>query len=384
MKKEFGLYIHWPFCLKKCPYCDFNSYTFAHDPNKWTQMLIKEIKNSNIFENGDLKTIFFGGGTPSLMPPESVGLIISTAKSIWRHEPDIEITLETNPSSLEAGDLEKFMKNGINRFSIGVQSLKNEDLKFLGRLHSSQEAIEILKAASNICENVSADFIYALPQQNLIAWQSELEQIFYLAETLNLKHLSLYQLTIEEKTAFAQSVKSGKWKPMKDDLQADLYEHTYRTIEKMNWNFYEISNVSRETFYESQHNMGYWQYKPYLGIGPGAHSRCILKGERIRFYSTKNPYKWMEKIETSQNVDFLETKEEVERLSEEDTFKERILMGMRLNKGVTISQYEEKFINPLAMENLINEKMIIQNGENYKLTLDGRLKLNSILSFILK
>lgn len=347
-------------------------------------MLIKEIKNSNIFENGDLKTIFFGGGTPSLMPPESVGLIISTAKSIWRHEPDIEITLETNPSSLEAGDLEKFMKNGINRFSIGVQSLKNEDLKFLGRLHSSQEAIEILKAASNICENVSADFIYALPQQNLIAWQSELEQIFYLAETLNLKHLSLYQLTIEEKTAFAQSVKSGKWKPMKDDLQADLYEHTYRTIEKMNWNFYEISNVSRETFYESQHNMGYWQYKPYLGIGPGAHSRCILKGERIRFYSTKNPYKWMEKIETSQNVDFLETKEEVERLSEEDTFKERILMGMRLNKGVTISQYEEKFINPLAMENLINEKMIIQNGENYKLTLDGRLKLNSILSFILK
>lgn len=382
MNSDFGLYIHWPFCLKKCPYCDFNSYAFEHEPKIWVEALLQEMEQSAQINQHKMRTIFFGGGTPSLIPPKYIKELISKAKSLWPHEQDIEITLETNPSSLETHDLEKFLESGINRFSIGMQSLNNENLKFLGRLHSAEEARKIITHASQVCTNVSGDFIYALPSDSIKTWKQDLDNILALANAINLKHLSLYQLTIEENTAFEQAVRAKNWQPMDEDLQSVLYMHTHTMLNQLGWDFYEISNAARKTPYRSQHNLMYWNYEQYLGIGPGAHSRMIINNQRTKFHNEKSPYKWLDKINKAEKL-FLDNKLDVEYLSEEEQFKEKLLMGLRLTDGIKIEENELHLLNQDILELLIKKHFIQNKGEIYSTPLKGRLKLNTILKMLL-
>lgn len=420
-KTKFGLYIHWPFCLKKCPYCDFNSYAFEYEPEIWVKTLLQEMEqNASKFQNYEIETIFFGGGTPSLISPKYIKELIDKAKSLWDYkntgENDLEITIETNPSSIETHALEQFMHSGINRFSIGMQSLNDENLKFLGRLHSAKEAITIIKYAAKICDNVSGDFIYALPKDTLSTWKKDLDQILELATEINLKHCSLYQLTIEENTAFAQQVATKLWSPMDEDKQSILYRHTYETVQN-NWDFYEISNmqtrvsnifdaqifnaqndiqnVPRETSqeaknYQSKHNLIYWRYQPYLGIGPGAHSRMLNQHnlrQKIKFHNIKSPHKWQEKVlNYKPDQDFFDQKLEYEELNEQEMFQEKALMGLRLKEGITIFPNEMPFLKQEKLSFLEKTGFIeAQQGENLQIrtTLNGRLCLNAVLKMLL-
>jgi|GEM_PF-328245 len=429
--QSMGLYIHWPFCLKKCPYCDFNSYAFEYEPEIWVRTLIQEMQLAAIaFPGYEIETIFFGGGTPSLIPPHYIKELIDTACSLWsvsrgRKKTDVEITLETNPSTIETHALEQFMASGINRFSIGMQSLSDESLQFLGRLHSAQEAITILTHAAKICDNVSADFIYSLPKDTLNSWRNDLDKILTLADNTRIKHLSLYQLTIEDGTAFKQQVATKLWSPMDEDKQSDLYIHTHNTLVGAGWDYYEISNaarfidasersinnvpretigsvfgtdVPRETIsqavadsascsYRSQHNLIYWQYRPYLGIGPGAHSRMVSSnGEnRIKFNNTKNPYKWIEEINASKSHEenaFLNNKTDFEELNARSAFQEKVLMGMRVKEGIEINQEEMEHVSLGNLNMLLENKFLEYRVDRYKTTLAGRLCLNTVLKLL--
>lgn len=381
---QFSLYIHWPFCLKKCPYCDFNSYVFQYNSKEWVDLIIQEIHlYQKIFSNHQLKTIFFGGGTPSLIEPYLIQKILNEVKQQWLFPNNTEISIEVNPSSIETHKLEEFLKAGINRFSIGVQSFNDDDLKFLGRLHSADEAKEIVHQASKLCDNVSADFIYTLPHDTLSKWKKDLNKILEFVHTNNLKHLSLYQLTIEQNTKFAQDILSHKWIPMNQDMQSYLYRHTHKTLNQINWKAYEISNHSISKEYECQHNLAYWNYQQYLGIGPGAHSRMIFNNTKYRFNNYKAPIKWKEALQKQQNKfeEFLFL-EECHSLNEKDQFIEKLLMGLRLQEGVTITKNEYKFMKFQNLELLIKRKFLKFQNNIISLTLNGRLKLNAILNFI--
>lgn len=391
-KIDFGLYIHWPFCLKKCPYCDFNSYALQYKAEEWVKALIKELEvSAEIFNNYKIKTIFFGGGTPSLIPHEYIKLIIDRIYELWEVNEKAEVSIEVNPSSIEITSLEGFLRGGVNRFSIGIQSLRDEKLQFLGRLHNSAQAIEILKQARSICDNVSADFMYSLPSDSVESWKRDLSNILNLASEINLKHLSLYQLTIEPNTAFEQMVRTNEFAPMEQDLQSVLYKHTYEELAKNNWNFYEISNAAKienvphgTIDWRSQHNLGYWKYLPYLGVGPGAHSRMHLNNQRLKFQDKKAPNKWLEMIENLSKEKFFESKEEFEVLTKQEEFQEKMLMGLRLSEGVQIEEKEWEFINKEKFELLIDKKFITKvNNSEYFLPFKGRLRLDSILKMIL-
>lgn len=380
---EFSLYIHWPFCLKKCPYCDFNSYAMSHESLEWVQTIIKEINlYGNLFKNHKLKTIFFGGGTPSLIPPMYISLILNTIKNIWNYN-EIEITLEVNPSSIETHNLEEFMQNGINRFSIGMQSLSDKNLNFLGRTHSVKEGIIITKEATKLCKNVSTDFIYTLPYDTLATWKKELNNIIEFLINLNIKHCSMYQLTIEPNTCFFNDIKNGKWTPMNDNLQSILYRYTHKTINKIGWNQYEISNISKNKASECQHNLNYWNYNQYLGVGPGAHSRMIINNEKHAFNNIKNPIEW-KKLVNKQDSNFpFNFLEEIYILTKKEQFTEKLLMGLRLTEGVTIKQEEQQFINQEMLELLIKKNFIKNKNNKHSLSLNGKIKLNAILREII-
>lgn len=384
---QFSLYIHWPFCLKKCPYCDFNSYAWKHESEEWVAALIKEITlYQHIFKGYKIKTIFFGGGTPSLIPPVLIKKILEKVFEAWQITEVIEISLEVNPSSIECHSLESFLQYGINRFSIGVQSLNDDDLKFLGRLHSAAEAVKIVEHASKICDNVSADFIYTLPYDSLSKWKKQLANIIELAEKTNLKHLSLYQLTIEENTQFAHDVKIEKWKPMKQDTQSILYRYTHKTFDKMKWNQYEISNVSRSKEYECKHNLSYWKYSEYLGIGPGAHSRMTLENEKYSFNNYKTPLKWKKQVEEESTAKLSELKflEQCTNLSEKDQFIERMLMGLRLKEGIVLKKEELCFIKQKDLQLLKEKHFLKTKNDALSLSLKGRLRLNAILKMLIQ
>lgn len=384
---KFSLYIHWPFCLKKCPYCDFNSYAFEYDEAVWIEGLIDELDSySEVFKNYELQTIFFGGGTPSLINPENIKKILQKVDSIWEIQ-DIEITIEVNPSSIETHSLEEFLKNGINRFSIGVQSLKNENLKFLGRLHDAEGAMKIAEYASKICENVSCDFMYSLPFDTLYSWRKDLDKIINFLLANDIKHTSVYQLVIEPNTSFEQAVRSSQWLPMNEDLQSQLYRYTNNAFYKLGWNFYEISNASANKAFECQHNLAYWNYNSYLGIGPGAHSRMHLNNdlgfEKFKFNNYKNPYKWKEFVKKGPKL-LNEQKqlEELENLSKNEQLIEKLLMGFRLSDGIFLEKDDFEFINMENFELLMKKKFVKEKNGKHKLSLSGRLRLNSILKML--
>lgn len=330
-KNDISIYVHWPFCLSLCPYCDFNSHLLQNiDYDLWAQSYKAEI---NFFKEKIIgkyiKSVFFGGGTPSLMSPQLVHSILSNLSNLGTINSNTEITLEANPTSYEAEKFQNFKHAGINRVSIGIQSLKDDNLKFLGRNHSATEAIKVVKSASEIFDRYSFDLIYALPDQTLQDWQIEVKEALQLAS----KHISLYQLTIEKGTPFYALHKKKAFQLPSEDLAADMYEWTNQYLLQHGYNRYEISNYAH-TGQESVHNLTYWNYEEYIGIGAGAHSRLHNADGIEAVMMINSPQKWHDSITKFGNAIQSRTK-----LSSQDIIKEYLMMSTRLKTGLNENDF---------------------------------------------
>jgi putative oxygen-independent coproporphyrinogen III oxidase len=319
-----ALYIHWPFCLKKCPYCDFNSHVRAGvDIALWQDALLADMRHEAVLAGGEsLTSIFFGGGTPSLMPPALVAALLEEAERLWGFADDIEITLEANPSSVEAANFAGLAAAGVNRVSLGLQSLDDSALRFLGRLHDVKEGLKAVQAGQAAFKRVSFDLIYALPGQTPERWSAELDR----ALGFGTEHLSLYQLTIEPGTRFATDVRAGKFVPLDDDAAADLFALTRERTAAAGLPAYEISNHARPGA-QSRHNLTYWRYQDYGGIGPGAHGR---RGGMATVRHRK-PENWLESI--ASNAHGIA---EERALGTAEQASEALLMGLRLGEGIDL------------------------------------------------
>lgn len=374
----FGLYIHWPFCQAKCPYCDFNSHVVAKiDQKAWEAAYLTEIERIGHETKGRvLRSVFFGGGTPSLMDPEVVDSILTKVRATWSMANDIEITLEANPTSVEAGRFAGYRDAGVNRVSMGIQALNDRDLKALGRLHTAGEAMQAYDIARNVFDRVSFDLIYARQDQSLADWEVELKQALGLA----VDHLSLYQLTIEEGTAFGDRYAAGKLRGLPDDDRAaDMYTLTQEVCEAAGFGGYEVSNHARAGD-ESIHNQIYWRYGDYAGIGPGAHGRLTLGGQRFATEAPSAPLSWLGQVCKSGNGDLQRVP-----LSPDEQWSEFLLMGMRLAEGVDLTRYPEARSSILSsnIKELVDIGMIAQNEDRLQVTQQGRPVLNAVLRGLL-
>lgn len=382
MTNNLAIYIHWPFCKSKCPYCDFNSHVSDKvKPEDWQQAYINEInKNIDLIQNKKITSIFFGGGTPSLMPPQIAYSIINRISMIAQVDIDTEITLESNPTSVEADKFISFREAGINRVSLGIQSLDDKALKFLGREHDSKEAIIAIECAAKHFSNYSFDLIYALPKQTISNWQNQLEIALSLAKN----HLSLYQLTIEKGTKFFSLHKHGQIKMPEDDLACEMFKLTNEIMIDKEFQRYEVSNHARDG-YECKHNLTYWNYGEYLGIGPGAHSRIFADHEYNALTSWYSPYKWLDLALNSKST--LQSKN---TLTKREIVEEAMLMGLRLKTGITekraFSLTGLKFKDFLNLNNLnkLTPNLVTFDGESIKATENGLLILNQIIYKLLE
>ncbi|NVE94052.1 radical SAM family heme chaperone HemW [Altererythrobacter lutimaris] len=329
-----ALYIHWPFCAKKCPYCDFNSHVRdTVDFDRWKQALISDMRHEAELAGGEaLTSVFFGGGTPSLMPPSLVAALLEEAERLWGFSQGIEITLEANPSSVEASNFAGLASAGVNRVSLGVQSLRSDALRFLGRLHDVNEALQALETAQQIFDRVSFDLIYARPGQTEEQWRAELTQ----ALSYGTSHLSLYQLTIEPGTRFQTEVRLGNITPLDDDPAAELFAVTQELTENAGLPAYETSNHARPGE-ESRHNLTYWRYEDYCGIGPGAHGRRRAQATERH----KRPEAYLQAVETHGDGTKIHRD-----LPEMEQASEAILMGLRLVEGMQLQRLEKRFSIP--------------------------------------
>ena len=374
----FGLYIHWPFCQAKCPYCDFNSHVVAKiDQKAWEAAYLIEIERIGAQTMGRvLRSVFFGGGTPSLMDPEIVDTILTKVRATWPMANDIEITLEANPTSVEAGRFAGYRDAGVNRVSMGIQALNDRDLKSLGRLHTASEAMQAFDIARSVFNRVSFDLIYARQDQSLGDWELELKQALNLA----VDHLSLYQLTIEDGTAFGDRYAAGKLRGLPDDDRAaDMYALTQNVCETAGFGGYEVSNHARAGD-ESIHNQIYWRYGDYAGIGPGAHGRLTLDGQRFATEAPSAPMNWLGQVRKSGNGDLHRLP-----LSADEQWSEFLLMGMRLVEGVDLNRYPESNSSSLAnnIKVLSDIGMIEQDKNILRVTPQGRPVLNAVLRALL-
>jgi len=326
-----ALYIHWPFCAKKCPYCDFNSHVRdLVDVAAWRDALLADMRHEAELAGGEpLHSIFFGGGTPSLMPPALVEALLQKAEALWGFDANIEITLEANPSSVEAANFAALTQAGVNRVSLGVQSLEDDTLQFLGRLHGAQEALDAVETAQQNFDRVSIDLIYARPGQSAEQWTAELSR----ALALGTDHMSLYQLTIEPNTRFATDVRRGVFTPLDDDPAGDLYALTQKIMNAAGLPAYEISNHAKPG-QESRHNLTYWRYQDYCGIGPGAHGR---RGG-VATERHKKPENYL--LAVSEHGHGIKDQR---ALSMGEQASEALLMGLRLAEGIDLSKLEARF-----------------------------------------
>lgn len=328
MAKPLAVYVHWPWCEHKCPYCDFNSHVNPNYPEEqYIDAMTKHIDfYAEKLGKRPIKSIFFGGGTPSLMKPESINHIVKhIGKRFKLDENETEISMEANPASSNIDKFRRFKTAGINRLSIGVQSFHEAHLKFLGRWHDKNQALQTIEDAKNVFENVSTDLIYGLPNQNLSEWEEDLDRIL----DYDLNHLSCYQLTIEKQTAFYKQVNSGEWEPINSDAQADFFDLTRETIVSQNRQNYEISNFAKPNF-ECKHNVHVWQYQDYIGIGAGAHGR--FKGEGGQYFlsqNTKLPDKYIYNINKIEKYSHI-----LDTIPPDQELGERLLMGLRLQQGL--------------------------------------------------
>ena len=324
---EFAVYVHWPFCLSKCPYCDFNSHVRhgGYDEAHYVRAIQSEIAAAAQRAPGrTVSTIFFGGGTPSLMQPQTVGAILDSVGKHWTVAGNVEVSLEANPTSVEATRFRGYRAAGVNRVSLGVQALDDQSLKELGRLHSAQEALDAISVARSIFERYSFDLIYARPRQTLEGWKTELKQAISEAA----EHLSLYQLTIEPGTPFFGLHKAGKLIVPNDDLGRDLYDLTQQICDDAGLPAYEVSNHARPGA-ECRHNLVYWRGHEYAGVGPGAHGRLNIDGRRYATETEKKPEAWLDLV--ARNGHGLTVDEKLQPNEVADEF---LLMGLRLAEGI--------------------------------------------------
>jgi oxygen-independent coproporphyrinogen-3 oxidase len=360
----FGVYIHWPFCLSKCPYCDFNSHVrqAAIEEPRYVKAFAAEIAATAARVPGrTVSTIFFGGGTPSLMQPATVAAILDAVGRHWTVAPDVEVTLEANPTSVEATRFRGYRAAGVNRVSLGVQSLDDAVLKQLGRLHTAREALDAVAVARSIFARYSFDLIYARPGQSVAAWRAELARA--LAEAA--EHLSLYQLTIEPDTPFAALHAGGKLVLPDDDLGRDLYDLTLDQCAAAGLPAYEVSNHARPGA-ECRHNLVYWRYGEYAGIGPGAHGRLVVDGTRRATATEKRPEGWLMRVESLGHG--VTVDDPLTRVEQAD---ELLLMGLRLAEGIDPTRYATLAGRPLDLE-----RIAALAGHGFvETTPDGRLRV---------
>ncbi|MDE2577256.1 MAG: coproporphyrinogen III oxidase [Hyphomicrobiales bacterium] len=362
----FGVYVHWPFCLSKCPYCDFNSHVRRSpvDEERYVEAFEAEIAHrAKLTPGRTVDSVFFGGGTPSLMKPETVGAILNAIARRWKMAPNAEITLEANPSSVEAGRFRGYKAAGVNRVSLGVQALNDADLRALGRLHNREEALAALATAVSIFDRASFDLIYARPGQSVSQWRKELAE----ALTHAPEHMSLYQLTIEPDTMFERLERAGKLKLPSMDLQRDLWEATQEIMTGAGMPAYEISNHARPGA-ESRHNLVYWRYGEYVGVGPGAHGRVMNRGGRTAQATERHPEMWLTCVETEGHGLV-----EEEQLSIEEQGDEFLLMGLRLTEGIDPGRFQLLTGKPLATSRVA--ELIADGLVEY--TRDGRLRVSA-------
>lgn len=373
-----ALYIHWPFCLKKCPYCDFNSHVRnAVDQEQWREALLADMRYEAQAAGGEaLSSIFFGGGTPSLMPPATVTALLVEAERLWGFAEGIEITLEANPSSVEADRFAALADAGINRVSLGVQALDDEALRFLGRLHGVEEALRALAVAQARFARVSIDLIYGRPGQNPGAWEDELRQ----ALACGTEHLSVYQLTIEPGTRFATELRRGQLVMPDEDTQADLFALTRQITADAGLPAYEVSNHARPGE-ESRHNLTYWRYQDYAGIGPGAHGR---RGGRATVRHRK-PENWLDAV-VRQGHGLSEER----ILHAAEAVGEALMMGLRLAEGVNLAELASRWpdwagvVDQSKLDLLGRLDLVAHYGDRLKLTDSGAPLLDAVLGELLR
>lgn len=371
----FGVYVHWPYCASKCPYCDFNSHVAETvDHEQWRAAYASEIAwYAGQTPGRRVTSVFFGGGTPSLMEADTVASAIETISKCWALDPDAEITLEANPTSVEAEKFRAFRNAGINRVSIGVQALEDKDLSFLGRTHSAGEAVRALEIASGLFERWSFDLIYARPGQTVEAWDSELRR----ALSFGADHLSLYQLTIEEGTPFHTRHARGEFTIPSDDAGGSLYELTQEVMDGAGLPAYEISNHARPG-QESLHNMTYWRYGDYAGIGPGAHGRLTIGGKKAGTRGHRAPAVWLKRaLEEGHGA------HPFEFISPPEEFTEAVMMGLRLREGIAVREEWEGLMDGDRLETLVKEGFIERTAEVIRPTRAGMQRLNAVLAFLL-
>ncbi len=378
----FGIYIHWPFCASKCPYCDFNSHVRAAvDQAAWRRALLAELDHY-VLETKDrtVSSIFFGGGTPSLMEPATVAALLDRIAALWPESDDLEVTLEANPNSVEAARFRDYRSAGVNRVSLGVQALDPAALSFLGRRHGVDEALAAIELARRHFSRFSFDLIYARPGQSLAAWAAELDRALALAGD----HLSLYQLTIEAGTAFATAYGRGDFALPEDELGAALYELTQDRLTAAGLPAYEISNHARPGG-ESRHNLVYWRYGDYLGIGPGAHGRLTVNGTKIATRQRRAPETWLAAVTAEGHGT-----EERAAVAADERLPEMLMMGLRLAEPVPRARFRrecgaepEEVLDAARLAPLIEGGFLVLDDSGLRATPAGRQRLNAVLRALL-
>jgi oxygen-independent coproporphyrinogen-3 oxidase len=381
VNQPLAVYIHWPFCRSKCPYCDFNSHVRDRvDPMRWTSALLADLdRHADLTPDHSVVSVFFGGGTPSLMPPETVAALLERLRSRWQVAADVEITLEANPNSAEAGRFRAFAAAGVNRLSLGVQALDPEALRFLGRAHNRAEAVAAIEHARDAFDRFSFDLIYARPGQSVVAWQAELAEALRLAG----EHLSVYQLTIEPGTAFASLARRGDLIASDDETAAALYEVTQDRLAAAGLPSYEISNHARPGC-ECRHNLAYWRSQDYVGIGPGAHGRLTRAGNKSATRQRRTPEAWLVAVErTGTGL------EEIAPIEGDALIEEMLMMGLRLTEGVGRVRLEQtlgetveiRFADTLPP--LVDGGFLSLDRDRLVATPAGRQRLNAVLAALL-
>jgi oxygen-independent coproporphyrinogen-3 oxidase len=375
----FGIYVHWPFCKSKCPYCDFNSHVRERiDHARWRTALLRELEHyAADAKDREVTSIFFGGGTPSLMEPETVAALIGHVRELFPVTKDVEITLEANPTSVEIGKFRAFRQAGVNRVSLGVQSLVADDLKFLGRQHDATQALAAVQMAAKTFDRFSFDLIYARPGQSLEQWRGELDRALEFAAG----HISLYQLTIEPGTQFEQAVARGDFRVLDEEHAAELYEATVERLGRAGLGDYEISNFARPG-QESRHNLTYWRYGDYIGIGPGAHGRLTIGTGKFATRQHRAPEAWLDLVERDGHA----TRQR-DLVARAERLSELLMMGLRLKEGVPLARIEEESAQPFAqaidgerLKRLMDGGFLAHAGDRLTATQPGRQRLDAVLA----
>ena len=375
--EPLAVYIHWPFCRSKCPYCDFNSHVRdSVDAARWTRALLADLDyHAELMPGRAVGSVFFGGGTPSLMPPETVGALLDRVGARWTMVPDVEVTLEANPNSAEAARFRAFAAAGVNRLSLGIQSLDPAALKMLGRLHDRGEAIAAIERARANFARFSFDLIYARPGQSVAAWRHELDEALALADD----HLSLYQLTIEPGTAFATLERLGGLVVPVEEVAVALFEMTQERLEARGLPAYEISNHARPGG-ECHHNLAYWRYQDYIGTGPGAHGRLTRSDVKYATRQRRAPERWLAEVErTGTGI------EEMTAIDRASAIEEMLMMGLRLTSGVERARLERaaggdaESLFGRNLPPLVDGGFLILDRERLVATAAGRQRLNAVL-----